>query len=629
MRVRALRAARGRSPGAARSRPGIGPLLCWAVVFADIGTSVYYTPGILFGQFGKHAALFVGMTLVVFVLLTVKYAEVATRYPEGGGVVTVGAHAVNSFVGLLGGLLILVDYFLTSALSALSGFIYLSVVFPQLGGGAVPLTVVALILLGGLNLLGARADARVTAMIAGVALVSQVAVVIAVLTHFGIGEAAGAIRQVGQGPPLGAVALVTGFAGAFLAFSGLESISQLAPAMRTPQRSTAPRTMVIVVITVVATSPLLTLWATTLLDVKNRNPNQFISLLGGASAGPWLQTEVAATAALLLVFASNTAIIGCYHVFLALSRMRFLPQLIQRRNRWRETPHIAILIATAVPAMVVILANGNVSLLGDMYAFGLLGAFSVTSVCLDVVRWRERSHRDVGKRRAHGPSAVHTSAVMFATGVVTSFLVVVAWLTNLFAKPLATLFGGSVTLAGLGVVGLTYSIRRRRGVPALVPVVHRLAHLPHLRHGHPAVLVLLDRCSPAEAEAIAGLAIADVAHRDLVLAYVGDPQVHGARGHVLEIVDPYLADQPAHDVFRAVQRLTGPTARQRHRHCIYLSGDDRTAAVRELIEGLRPASILALRSHGHLLDGVPPGRRRRRTRNGVHITEWTGTVTAA
>ena len=31
----------------------LGPFLCWAVVFADIGTSVYYTPGILYGQVGS------------------------------------------------------------------------------------------------------------------------------------------------------------------------------------------------------------------------------------------------------------------------------------------------------------------------------------------------------------------------------------------------------------------------------------------------------------------------------------------------------------------------------------------------------------------------------------------------
>src|SRR5947209_1030706 len=73
----------------------LGPLLCWAVVFADIGTSVYYVPGILYNQVGRLAGLFVIMTLVVFLLLTLKYAEVSVRFPEGGGVVTVAARGLN------------------------------------------------------------------------------------------------------------------------------------------------------------------------------------------------------------------------------------------------------------------------------------------------------------------------------------------------------------------------------------------------------------------------------------------------------------------------------------------------------------------------------------------------------
>src|SRR5579872_4609651 len=79
----------------------LGPLLCWAVVFADIGTSVYYTPGILYGMVGKLAGFFVFLTLSVFILLTLKYAEVTQRYPQGGGVVTVAALAINKWVGAL------------------------------------------------------------------------------------------------------------------------------------------------------------------------------------------------------------------------------------------------------------------------------------------------------------------------------------------------------------------------------------------------------------------------------------------------------------------------------------------------------------------------------------------------
>jgi hypothetical protein len=380
--------------------------------------------------------------------------------------------------------------------------------------------------------------------------------------------------------------------------------------------------MLLVVITIMATSPLLTLWSTTLLDVKNRDPNQFISLLGGVSAGPWLQTEVAATAALLLIFASNTAIIGCYHVFVALSRMRFLPQPIQRRNRLWNTPHVAIAAATIVPVGIVVLANGNVSLLGDMYAFGLLGAFSVTSVCLDIVRWRERSHRDVGRRRATGPSRIRTSLPGFVLGIVTSVLVVLAWVTNLFAKPLATLFGGSVTLVGLAVAGLTYSMQRRRGLPAVVPLIHRLDHVPHRREGHPSVLVLLDESTVAETEAIVGMALADADQQELVLIYIGEASVEGRRGSLLEIVDPYLADGPAQDVFRVVAGLIGRRARQHHRHCIYLSRDDHTAAVHEVVDTLQPVLVLVLGGHGRLLDGLPSSGREERVRDGVRITSW-------
>ena len=108
----------------------LGPLLCWAVVFADIGTSVYYVPGILSGPYGARSAIFVGLTLIVFVFLSLKYAEVAWRYPEGGGVVTVASRAMHPFAGLLGGLFILVDYYLTAALSALSGVFYVSYLYP-------------------------------------------------------------------------------------------------------------------------------------------------------------------------------------------------------------------------------------------------------------------------------------------------------------------------------------------------------------------------------------------------------------------------------------------------------------------------------------------------------------------
>lgn len=609
-----------RSSSRARRITSLGPALCWAVVFADLGTSVYYTPGILFCQVGVHAALFVALTMVVFVLLAIKYAEVTIRYPEGGGVVAVGSHAVNGFVGLLGGLMILVDYFLTSSLSAVSGVTYLGTVFPRLLDLLVPLTVAALVVIAVLNLNGISADAKVTAVIAATALLSQLAVVVVVVAHAGIGGAFGAVPTVLAHPPA-SVALLTGYAGAFLAFSGLESISQLSPAMATPRRRVAPRAMVLVVVTVALTSPLLTLWSTTLLDTTHSDPNQFISLLAGYAAGPLLRIEVALTAALLLIFASNTATIGCYHVFLALSKMRFLPELLQRRNQLRNTPHWAIVFATSIPVAIVIVTRGSTGTLGDLYAFGLLGAFSVTCISLDIVRWRER--RRHARPVAHGADIhVDTSTPVFLLGILTSILVVLAWTTNLFAKPLATLFGGSVIILDLGAVGITQLRRRRRGVPGLIPHAERLErlHLPVDGSGQHPLVVLLHGDN-LELEALIDVALDAVGPVPPVFLFLGSKGHGNAAAHLREIVDPYVTDTEAHTAFWAVERRVGRRARHR---LVYAAGPrDRSAGAVEALRRLHAGTLLVLYADAAHL-AAPHAERTRTVEHGSTAVQlWT------
>src|SRR5947209_754953 len=118
--------------------------------------------------------------------------------------------------------------------------------------------------------------------------------------------------------------------------------------------------------------------------------NQVVSLLAGNWGNIVLKTEVAISASALLVFASNTAIIGSYHVFIALSRMDFFPAFVLKRNKLRGTPHYAIALATGIPIIVLIIANGSINFLGELYAFGLLGAFTLTCLGLDIIRHRER-----------------------------------------------------------------------------------------------------------------------------------------------------------------------------------------------------------------------------------------------
>ena len=120
-----------------------------------------------------------------------------------------------------------------------------------------------------------------------------------------------------------------GFAGAWLAFSGLESINQLSPAMKLPIKRTAPCTH----------AARHRHHAADLADADGccpspafragqaRHNESFVSELGppfgGAGAGVERRARRLGAAA---VFAANTALIGGYHVFLALAHGDYLPQ---------------------------------------------------------------------------------------------------------------------------------------------------------------------------------------------------------------------------------------------------------------------------------------------------------------
>jgi hypothetical protein len=66
--------------------------------------------------------------------------------------------------------------------------------------------------------------------------------------------------------------------------------------MNPPRKRTGRLALLLVVVTVGITSPLLTIFATTLVDASQGNPNQLISLLGGQYGGTVLEIEVAVAA---------------------------------------------------------------------------------------------------------------------------------------------------------------------------------------------------------------------------------------------------------------------------------------------------------------------------------------------
>ena len=632
------------------SAQSLGPLLCWAVVFADIGTSVYYVPGILYGTVGKLAGFFVFLTMIVFVLLTFKYVEVTYRFPQGGGVVTVAAKALNRWFGALGGMFILVDYFLTSAISSLSGILYLSVVFTAIGPQTtflglsitVWITLLVLVLLGILNWVGISESAKVSLVGAVIAFASDIAILVTVFTHLSLAQFFALFPAMfAGGRPLTLVTILVGFAGSFLAFSGLESISQLSPNMKLPRRGVGKIALFLVVLTVGLTSPILTVLSTVLLPKAAADPvlsSQLISLLGGHWGAIWLQTEVAISASALLVFASNTAIIGSYHVFMALARMEFFPAFLMKHNKLRNTPHYSIALSTLIPILVLIAVRGNINILGDMYAFGLLGAFTLTCVGMDIVRYHQRKIRrnrkahtapSIGKDRSpqkqaedaedeklvneeeeqsSGTGAVQNQAgpadapeaegpwtrstLNFYLGILTTVLVVIAWATNLIAKPLATAFGGSVSIIGMIISYVIYTNHKKKGrVPVVTTGIQE--HLPG------ALLAILTAGSAHNDEVIK-TAVNYPEQKPVVFLFLGQTFT-GQKGEIFRLHEPHVIDMHAKDIFGRANYQ----AIEAKKAVYFLYRQDTSNEVLRVWQAIRPAEIIVAADQEQTLKELP------------------------
>ncbi len=628
----------------------LGPLLCWAIVFADIGTSIYYVPGILYGTVKTLAGFFVFLTMIVFILLTLKYVEVTYRFPQGGGVVTVSAQALNKWFGALGGMFILVDYFLTATISCLSGILYLSVIIPVIGpqtlflglGISVWVTLLVLVLLGILNWVGVKESAKVSLVGAVIAFFSDIAILFTVFTHISFTGFLALFPKMFVGQHLSFTLLLAGFAGSFLAFSGLESISQLSPEMKLPRRAVGKMALFLVVITVCLTSPLLTMLST-LLEPKAAADSvqsaQIISILGGRWGGAFLQTEVAISAGALLIFAGNTAIIGSYHVFLALARMEFFPEFITRRNKLRDTPHYAIMLAVGIPIIVLLLVKGDINVLGDMYAFGLLGAFTLTCISMDIVRHKTRKARkqeqallvqNAGRpTREQQLSAKDSSesveqkvedratedstptnekpesegrwtrsTLNYYLGFLTTVLVVIAWSTNLVNKPLATAFGGSVSVVGMGIAYYNYSRHKKRG---RIPVIATQREQPL-----PGSILAVLTPGPDHNRAVIDEAIKSTKdHTPVTFLYIGERSSSRPPEH-FRVASPHLADEQAReDLGRA-----NHAAQEANVPGLFVYRHKQPNAVQHVWQVVHPSDMIIAADNVSKLTGIEPDQTR-------------------
>ena len=120
-----------------------------AILYGDWGTSKAYVIGLAFAVAGYSSFWLIAAMCVLTGLVGLNYIVICKHYPDGGGVYASVRHR-SEVISIVGAFLLIADYIVTAAISALSAFQYLGWPHPEIFAAA------SIALIGALNLLGPK-----------------------------------------------------------------------------------------------------------------------------------------------------------------------------------------------------------------------------------------------------------------------------------------------------------------------------------------------------------------------------------------------------------------------------------------------------------------------------------------
>jgi APA family basic amino acid/polyamine antiporter len=389
----------------------LGAPALFATVYGNVGSSIYYALGVT-------AAFALGLTPLVFLIAglifactTLTYAEGTVRFPEAGGSSSFARHAFNEVVSFGAAWAQMLNYVITIAISAFFVPHYLAIFWEPLRTNPWDIIVGAIViaLLVGINIVGVRESVGINITLAVIDFSTQVLLVI--LGFVLIFSPETLVENVvwGTAPSWSQFALAIPVA--MVAYTGIETVSNLAEEARDPVRN-VPRSYLLTVIAVFAIMFTLPAIALSALPVEQTADGGYETKLGappeegGFANDPILgvvqnlgidegllldalEIYVGVLAATILFIATNAGVIGASRITYAMAGYRQLPEVLRRLHPRLKTPWLSlVLFAGIVP--IVTLLPGQLDFLGTMYSFGAMLSFTIAHVSLVVLRYRRR-----------------------------------------------------------------------------------------------------------------------------------------------------------------------------------------------------------------------------------------------
>ncbi len=260
----------------------------------------------------------------------------------------------------------------------------------------------------------------------------------------------------GTGLPLfGLFGIIMALGHSILAMSGEETLAQVNREIQHPKLKNLKRAAIIIAIYSLLFTGGATLLASMLIPTGPRTEiyqNNLIAGLAMYMVGPLFmriafRIFVVFVGFLILSGAINASIIGAAGVLMRVAEDGVLTDWFRRPHRKYGTSYRILNLVFALQMITIVASRGNVIMLGEAYAFGVIWSFTFNNLAMLVLRWKYH-----GERGWKTPPNLHIGNTEIPVGLISVFMVLLTTATvNLFTKSVATISGVSFT-AGFFIV---------------------------------------------------------------------------------------------------------------------------------------------------------------------------------
>jgi APA family basic amino acid/polyamine antiporter len=376
-----------------------------SVAYGEVASSLYFALGIV----ALHALGFTPVVLavvgVLFLVVTMSYAEGTTSIGETGGAATFVRVAFNDLAGFVTGWALFLDYLIVIALSALF--------FPHYLGLALGIhsiaqhpgdLIVGCVVIAAIGVVRLLRPTRLYSFSLVVPVLDLVTQLLLVALGFAFLFSPSALTRgldVGTQPSWYQIAFALPLA--LLAYTGLETVANLAEQVRRPGRD-LPRSLFLGIGAVVLVTVLIALVALSAYPAPNgttelgttwlKAPLMGVVFALGPHIAYWLErvlrVYVGLTGALILLIAAVTSNSGFGRLAFSLAEHGQLPRRFGRLSR-RSLHSPETVVAAALISMVLLISSeftsNSVGFLASLFSFGVLVAFTAAQLAVIKLRF--------------------------------------------------------------------------------------------------------------------------------------------------------------------------------------------------------------------------------------------------